>query len=99
MSKLATNNAAARRVWSTRPSSSNEHFFLSIDGQEATHKFPPKVQAWMNRKGPVELSTKVGAAKENLLNDREQGEHEERLPYDRVWIMVVLEPLLLTAHF
>jgi hypothetical protein len=52
----------------------------------------------MNRKGPVELSTKVGAAKENLLNDREQGEHEERLPYDRVLIMVVLEPLLLTAH-
>jgi hypothetical protein len=52
----------------------------------------------MNRKGPVELSTKAGAAKENLLNDREQGEREERLPYDRVWIMVVLEALLLTAH-
>jgi pentatricopeptide repeat protein len=72
--------AAARRVSSTRAGSSNEQRFLSLYGQEATQTFPPKVQAWMNRKGPVELSTKAGAAKENLLNDREQGEHEQRQP-------------------
>jgi hypothetical protein len=40
----------------------------------------------LDRKGPVELSTKAGAAKKNLLKDREQGEHETKTyVYESSW--------------